>query len=166
MNDTTMELKVLSETRKTSPANCLFPWEVAHVGHTTERSVKEVYGSEHMSYLLEEKVLHAHRRVLAQEEVVNILIVSRLRQFGLPLPTAAGIVISIREQLMFYPSDIVHVELRRNGRLFAFVTDEAPEAAEAAGAVQLRLTIDLDGYRAAFREALAARQPAAERASA
>lgn len=148
------------------PADKLWTAEVALAAYTTKENVTRIVHNDAMSWLLEEPSFHRGKRVHGEDEALHIMIVSDMMRAGISLPTAAGFAVSIREQLLFYPANVAHIEFRRNGRLFAFVTDEVPEAAEAAGPVRFRLTIDLAGYRAAFREALAARQPAADRASA
>jgi hypothetical protein len=74
---------------------------------------------------------------------------------GMKFPLAARWACRIAEQLLFDgDAPRVHIELRRNGALFCFTTDDAPEAANAAGPVRFRMSFDLEGYRAAFRAAL------------
>lgn len=151
---------------KDLPANKLWTAEVALIAYTTKENTTRIVHNDAMRSLIDEPSFYRGKRMHGEDEALHIMIVSDLMRAGISLPTAAGFAVSIREQLFFYPSNVAHIEFRRNGRLFAFVTDDAPEAAEAAGPMRFRLTIDLAGYRAAFHEALAARRPAADRASA
>lgn len=134
--------------------------ELALAAHMTTDAFARIVHSPHAKWLLDEPSFNSGLRFFSMEEAVNVLSIAGLTRGGISLPTAAGWMVSVREQLLFYPSDTVNIECRRNGRAFAFVTDDAPEAAVAAGPALFRLTIDLGGYRAMFRDALAARRPA------
>lgn len=137
--------------------------ELALAAHVPVELVKTVTQAPLMSYLMDEKSFYRGSRTFGVDESENILAALGLTKGGIPLPLAAEWLISIREQGIFAPVHIARIECRRNGRTFAFLNEHANDAAEAAGPVLFQVTIDFDGYRAAFREALAARQPAAER---
>ena len=90
-----------------------------------------------------------------ERQSIILMAAGSMVRSGMKFPLAARWACRIAEQLLFDPDAArVHIEFRRNGALFCFTSDDAPEAAEAAGPVHFRTTFDLDAYRAAFRAAL------------
>lgn len=74
---------------------------------------------------------------------------------GIKAPWAGRLGQRIAETLLFNPdADKLHLEFRANGASFVFTTDEAPDAAEAAGPARWRMTFDLEAYRAAADAAM------------
>ena len=82
------------------------------------------------------------------------MVMSDFNRWGMPVPAAGRIVGRIVETLATEPNaDQLTIEFRANGASF-FYTEEAPEAAHAAGEVRFRLTLDLAAYRRAVEAAI------------
>ncbi len=94
-------------------------------------------------------------RNFTERQTMLMMLAADMVRSGMKFPLAARWACRIAEQLLFDPeAPRVHIEFRRNGALFCFTSDDAPEAAEAAGPSRFRTTFDLDAYRAAIRAAL------------
>ena len=71
-------------------------------------------------------------------------------RFGMKCPLAASIALRIAEALAFNAdAETVNIEFRRNGASFAFVGNEATDAAGAAGPARWRLSFNIAAYRTA-----------------
>ena len=82
-----------------------------------------------------------------------VLITGDCIRFGMKAPLAASIALRIAEVMLFSPdADTVTIEFRRNGASFAFVGDEATDAANAAGPARWRLSFSAAAYRSAVEE--------------
>lgn len=90
-----------------------------------------------------------------------MLLVADCIRYGMKAPQAGRIVGGIAERLAFDPTaSHVHIEFHENGASFTFTSDEAPDAASAAGPARFKLTFDLRAYRAVIETALAERAAA------
>ena len=78
-------------------------------------------------------------------------------RFGMKSPLAASIALRIAEALAFNAdAETVNIEFRRNGASFAFVGNDATDAAGAAGPARWRLSFNIAAYRAAVGDVMAA----------
>lgn len=94
-------------------------------------------------------------RYFNERQSLLMMLTGDLVRSGRKFPQAAKWACRIAEELLFHPeAPCVHVEFRRNGAMFFFTSDDAPEAAEHAGPRRFRMTFDLDAYRAAIRTAM------------
>lgn len=94
----------------------------------------------------------------SEAEFIAVRIVTSLKRAGAYVETfGAPLAISVVQKLDFCSPDTaeVHIDCRANGYLSCYVGDEAPDAAEAAGARLWRITFNVAAHRAEFRAALA-----------
>lgn len=97
-------------------------------------------------------------RTLNERQFMLLLIAGDLTRFGVKLPLAASLAARIAEALCCAPDAMrVRIEFRRNGASFAFTSDEAPDAAIAAGPARFHLSFDLTEYRSVVKDAFRAR---------
>jgi hypothetical protein len=93
-------------------------------------------------------------RFNARQCLIMLLVADCVR-YGMKAPLAGRMAGRIAESLVFDPEAAkVHIEFRQNGASFTFTSDDAPDAAEAAGPARFRLTFDLNAYRAAVDAAM------------
>ena len=99
------------------------------------------------------RVTGKHRLRLSANQAFIVLITGDCIRFGMKAPLAASIALRIAEVMLFSPdADTVTIEFRRNGASFAFVGDEATDAANAAGPARWRLSFSAATYRSAVEE--------------
>ena len=128
---------------------------VAGLGYTPLKTTFQQMSKPEIEPVLPPPASNGQTRRFNERQTVLMLIAMDLVRAGIKFPLAASWSVRIAEELCCDPdADQIHVEFRRNGALFFFTTDEAPEAAEAAGPARWRLTFELTAYRAAFRGAV------------
>ncbi|WP_375271239.1 hypothetical protein [Sphingomonas sp.] len=129
---------------------------VADLMHTPLVTVYQMLTKPDIQPVLPPPASNGGTRNFTERQTMLMMLAGDMVRSGMKFPLAARWACRIAEQLLFDPeASFVHIEFRRNGALFCFTSDEAPEAADAAGPARFRTTFGLDAYRAAIRAAMA-----------
>ncbi|MFN3676561.1 MAG: hypothetical protein ACK4TC_11310 [Sphingomonas pseudosanguinis] len=138
------------------PANTLPTSSVADLMYTPLVTVYQMLTKPDIQPVLPPPASNGGTRNFTERQTMLMMLAGDMVRSGMKFPLAARWACRIAEQLLFDPeASFVHIEFRRNGALFCFTTDLAPEAAYAAGPACFRTTFDLNAYRAAIRAAMA-----------
>lgn len=138
------------------PEQTLNTSRLSDLMYTPVTTVHQFMAKAEIQPILPEPAPNGCARQFNERQSVLMMLAADMVRSGMKFPLAARWACRIAEQLLLDPeAPRVHIEFRRNGALFCFTSDEAPEAAEAAGPARFRTTFDLDAYRAAIRAAMA-----------
>lgn len=138
------------------PANTLPTSSVADLMYTPLVTVYQMLTKPDIQPVLPPPASNGGTRNFTERQAMLMMLAGDMVRSGMKFPLAARWACRIAEQLLFDPdAPRVHIEFRRNGALFCFTSDDAPEAADAAGAARFRTSFDLNAYRAAIRAAMA-----------
>lgn len=130
---------------------------VAHLMYMPLNTVYQMMSKPEIQPVLPAPAPNGGTRNFNERQTLLMMAAGDLVRSGIKFPLAARWACRIAEQLFFDPgASQVHVEFRRNGAMFFFTSTDAPDAADAAGPARFRLTLNLNAYRAAIREAMSA----------
>lgn len=102
-----------------------------------------------------EKAYNGRPGMFNERQTLLMLVAGDLVRFGIKAPLAGSVAARAAETLLFNPdAAALHIEFRANGASFTFTTEEAPDAAVAAGPARFRITFDLRAYNAAVAMAM------------
>lgn len=143
------------------PNNTLTFSALADTARTQIETFRRIISTTEVRRLLPEGDADDRRFRFNGRTALLMVLVADCVRYGMKAPQAGRIVGGIAERLAFDPgASHVHIEFHENGASFTFTSDEAPDAASAAGPARFKLTFDLRAYRAVIDAALAERADA------
>jgi len=127
---------------------------IADLAYTPLTSAYQMMSKDEIEPVLPPPAINGGKRYFNERQGVLFVLAMDLVRAGIKFPLAARWAVRTAEHLYGDPdAEHIHIEFRRNGAMFFFTTNEAPDAAQAAGPARFRLTFDLASYRTAFRDA-------------
>lgn len=137
--------------------NTLPTASIADLAYTPLTTVYQMMSKGEIEPVLPPPALNGGKRYFDETQGLLFILAMDLVRAGAKFPLAARWAVRIAEHLHEEAdAERIHIEFRRNGAMFFFTTDEAPDAAKAAGPARFRVTFDLAAYRTEFRDALLA----------